>query len=178
MGLHVNANEVVAVLLSDGWHGVKPGTFAVGPFAFGSSMEGGSIDIAGQPGFRFTTQDGPVITGPLSSVLAVQSESTQVPGRTPLHELADRLDGSIVVVNGTDAVRFSYAGEDFEVWLGATKYGPRWLFAAAGNRDGAVDYGFGEKDPVDQVARAAMSDLKAGMRPGRTAAPGSPSATP
>ncbi|GHH67804.1 hypothetical protein GCM10018781_23640 [Kitasatospora indigofera] len=171
MSLHVNANEVVAVLLADGWYEAKAGTFTVGAFAFAGATDGSSADIAGQPGFRLTTQEGSVIMGPLSSVLAVRCEAGMDQERTPLQELAYRLDGQIVTVDGAESVRFTYAGQQFEVWLGATKYGLRWLFAAAGHRESAIDYGYGEKDPVDQVARAAMSELKAGMHPGPTQAP-------
>ncbi|MFF3601505.1 hypothetical protein [Kitasatospora indigofera] len=168
MNLHVNANEVAAVLLADGWHEARAGTFVTGPFAFAGATDGSSADIGRQPGFRITTDEGAVVTGPLSSVLAVRLEAAQDQERTPLQELAYRLDGRIVTVAGTEAVRFAHAGEDFEVWLGVTKYGARWLFAAAGDREGAIDYGYAEKDPVDQVARAVMGDLKAGMRPGRS----------
>ncbi|WP_371484077.1 hypothetical protein [Kitasatospora sp. NBC_00315] len=176
MSLHVNANEVAAVLLTDGWHEAKSGTFRVGPFAFAGATDGSSADIGRQPGFRLTTGEGSVVTGPLSSVLAVRLEAAQDQERTPLQELAYRLDGRIVTVGDAESVRFVHAGEDFEVWLGATKYGPRWLFAAVGDREGAVDYGFAEKDPVEQVARAVMGDLKAGMRPGRIqGAPDGPS---
>ncbi|GGV47017.1 hypothetical protein GCM10010495_75800 [Kitasatospora herbaricolor] len=71
-------------------------------------------------------------------------------------------------MDGAESVRFTYAGQQFEVWLGATKYGLRWLFATAGHRESAIDYGYGEKDPVDHVARAAMRELKAGMHSGPT----------
>ncbi|MFF1873040.1 hypothetical protein [Streptomyces sp. CB03911] len=170
MNLHVNANEVAAVLLADGWHEVRAGTFVTGPFAFAGATDGSSADVGGQPGFGLTTDEGAVVMGPLSSLLAVRLEAAQDQERTPLQELAYRLDGRILTAGGAESVRFTHAGEDFEVWLGATKYGPRWLFAAAGEREGAVDYGFAEKDPVDQVARAVMGDLKAGMRPGRPGA--------
>ncbi|MDQ0305589.1 hypothetical protein J2S46_000145 [Kitasatospora herbaricolor] len=47
MSLHVNAQEVAAVLLADGWYEAKTGSFTVGPFAFAGATDGSSADIAG-----------------------------------------------------------------------------------------------------------------------------------
>ncbi|MFC8448157.1 hypothetical protein [Kitasatospora sp. NPDC057223] len=168
MTLTVNAREVTAVLLADGWHEIQAGTFTVGPLRFVAAALDDPVGVGGALGFRFTTLDGAMISGPLTSALATRSEVARAAERNPLEELAHRLGGEIVTTDGSGSVRFTYAKEQFEIWLGTTKRGDtRWMFGVLGEREGAVDFGIGEKDPVHQVANAAMSELKAGMRPGR-----------
>jgi hypothetical protein len=64
--------QVVAVLLADGWHRVIPGSFSVGPLAFGSASD------LGVPGYRFDEADTATpyrpatLAGPVSSILAVR----------------------------------------------------------------------------------------------------------
>ena len=64
---------VVAVLLTDGWHRIVPGSFSVGPLSF--EAEAGP----GTPGFRFEeeTETGSpyrpaTLAGPLGSIIAVR----------------------------------------------------------------------------------------------------------
>ncbi len=178
MTLTINAREVTAVLLTDGWHEITVGTFAVGPFRFVAATLDDPAGPDGALGFQFTILDGAMISGPLTSVLATRTETTRAAERSPLEELAHRLGGEIVTADGSESVRFTYAKEQFEVWLGTTKRGDtRWMFAVLGEREDAVDFGIGEKDPVHQVANAAMSELKAGMRPGRAQSTNSDSTT-
>jgi hypothetical protein len=66
------AARVVAVLLSDGWHQIVPGTFSVGPLGFGAGAD------PGVPGFRFEEAEAgspyrpTLLTGPLDSIVAVR----------------------------------------------------------------------------------------------------------
>jgi hypothetical protein len=68
----IAADKVVAVMLADGWHRVAPGSFVIGPLAFGPSAD------LGLPGFRFEEADagGPyqpkMLAGPLNSIIAVR----------------------------------------------------------------------------------------------------------
>jgi hypothetical protein len=69
----IAANDnVVAVLLADGWHEVVPGSFSVGPLGLD-----GHIELA-RPGFRFdeTRVGSPYrptsLAGPLDSIIAVR----------------------------------------------------------------------------------------------------------
>ena len=72
-GTQIPATTVVAVLLTDGWHRIVPGSFSVGPLSF--EAEAGP----GTPGFRFEeeTETGSpyrpaTLAGPLGSIIAVR----------------------------------------------------------------------------------------------------------
>ena len=71
---------VVAVLLTDGWHPIVPGSFTVGPLGYGAGPDPGA------PGFRFQEADAgrpyqpTTLAGPLDALLAVR----QVTSRRPL----------------------------------------------------------------------------------------------
>lgn len=72
--------KVVAVLLSDGWHHVIPGSFSVGALRFGAET-----DHLGQLGFCFDEADANspchrpgVVAGPLDSILAVRQITSAV----------------------------------------------------------------------------------------------------
>ena len=73
---------VVAVLLTDGWHPIVPGSFTVGPLGFGAGPDPGA------PGFRFQEADAgrpyqpTTLAGPLDSIIAVR----QVTSRRPLQQ--------------------------------------------------------------------------------------------
>ena len=68
----VAATNVVAVLLTDGWHRIVPSSFSVGPLSFGAGAE------RGEPGFRFEEAESAspyqptVLAGPLDSIIAVR----------------------------------------------------------------------------------------------------------
>jgi hypothetical protein len=72
----VSAARVVAVLLTDGWHRIVPGTFSVGPLNFGAGAE---VSV---PGFRFADADAgrpyqpTTLAGPLASIIAVRQVTT------------------------------------------------------------------------------------------------------
>jgi len=79
--LSVDAGNVVAVLLADGWHKVTSGSFTIGPMGFG--------DGDGVLGYRFEELDdaspyGPVtLAGPLEALLAIRQaapRATRRPG--------------------------------------------------------------------------------------------------
>jgi hypothetical protein len=86
----VPAARVVAVLLTDGWHRIVPGSFSVGPLDFGA---GADVSV---PGFRFADADagGPyqpaTLAGPLSSIIAVRQVTTAV---RRIGDPADRVRG-------------------------------------------------------------------------------------
>jgi hypothetical protein len=69
----IASEEVVAVLLADGWHRVSSGTFTVGGFDFDTTGTG-----SGRLGFRFVeATDAPAyapatLAGPLDALLAVR----------------------------------------------------------------------------------------------------------
>jgi hypothetical protein len=73
---------VVAVLLSDGWHRVVPGSFSVGALSFGAEAGPGT------PGFRFEQAETgspyrpATLAGPLRSIIAVRQvgSATRDPG--------------------------------------------------------------------------------------------------
>ena len=69
---------VVAVLLTDGWHRIVPGSFRTGPVSFEAG--GGP----GTPGFRFEEADAgrpyqpTALAGPLDSIIAVRQVTPAV----------------------------------------------------------------------------------------------------
>ena len=73
---------VVAVLLTDGWHPIVPGSFTIGPLGYGAGPDPGA------PGFRFQEADAgrpyqpTTLAGPLDSIIAVR----QVTSRRPLQQ--------------------------------------------------------------------------------------------
>ncbi|MFJ6140551.1 hypothetical protein [Kitasatospora sp. NPDC092286] len=87
MNPHVPSGSVEAVLLADGWHDVKEGTFSTGAFTTGpfdipqtGRRRGRSAMKRPAPaGFTFVTPDGERISGPLTSVLAVRSPAPAPP---------------------------------------------------------------------------------------------------
>jgi hypothetical protein len=72
--------RVVAVLLTDGWHRIIPGSFSVGPLGFGGNPD------PHVPGFRFEESEAgspyqpKVVAGPLGSVIAVRQVNQAVRG--------------------------------------------------------------------------------------------------
>jgi hypothetical protein len=78
MNDEVPADRVVAVLLTDGWHQIVPGSFSVGPLDFGA---GADVSV---PGFRFADADAgrpyqpTTLAGPLASIIAVRQVATTV----------------------------------------------------------------------------------------------------
>jgi len=75
---HVADARVIAVLLTDGWHRIVPGSFRVGPLSFGAEAGPGT------PGFRFEEADAgrpyqpTVLAGPLHSIIAVRQVAPAV----------------------------------------------------------------------------------------------------
>jgi hypothetical protein len=70
MSLAIREQEVVAVLLADGWHEVKPRSFFIDAYEY--IHDDGSLS-AGGVGFGFHAEDleRGELAGPLSSILAV-----------------------------------------------------------------------------------------------------------
>lgn len=84
MNLTVPAADVVAVLLPDGWHDVRPGTLAVDvdglTLAVPDAQDGWrEVDHGNGPGVRFVEPGGTVVVAPLAAVLAVRRSA---PNRT------------------------------------------------------------------------------------------------
>ena len=75
---HVADARVIAVLLTDGWHRIVPGSFRVGPVSFDAGVGPGT------PGFRFEEPDAgrpyqpAVLAGPLGSIIAVRQVPSAV----------------------------------------------------------------------------------------------------
>jgi hypothetical protein len=76
MSLEIAPEEVIEVLLADGWHPVTPGTFSVDAdhyiHAQTARFRLGAPSGDYTPGFLFEEFTGEWITGPLTSVLAVR----------------------------------------------------------------------------------------------------------
>ena len=70
MSLAIEPENVIAVLLADGWHSVQPQSFDLDAYEFceatGDALHGGGV------GFTFTSSEHYQISGPLTSVLAVE----------------------------------------------------------------------------------------------------------
>lgn len=71
----IETSNITAVLLADGWHQIKPGSFEETAFVIGEP--GRYDDILGPregigPGFTFSEVDGREVSGPMTSVLAVR----------------------------------------------------------------------------------------------------------
>lgn len=83
MSLAINPREVTAVLLTDGWHTVRTGTFTIDSYEYvrpsknpdkdGLLLHGGGHSGVCAAGFEFTTTDsGEIVCGPLTSIHAVR----------------------------------------------------------------------------------------------------------
>ena len=71
MGLAIREQEVVAVLLADGWHEVDRGSFSIDAYEYihdDGSLAAGGIGV----GFHAEDRERGEMAGPLSSVLAVR----------------------------------------------------------------------------------------------------------
>lgn len=76
MSLAIETSKVTAVLLADGWHEVDRDSFDLDSYEFtdGSRLLLGGGMCAGVPatGFSFNDRIGVTISGPLTSILALQ----------------------------------------------------------------------------------------------------------
>ena len=76
MSLDINIEDVLEVLLADGWHVVHGESFELGPFDFthkGRRVHGGGDSGVCATGFSFVTdQEGSRLAGPLTSILALR----------------------------------------------------------------------------------------------------------
>jgi hypothetical protein len=75
-------SKITAILIGNEWIEVKSGTFSVGVFEF---KEGDLAVYRAGIGFVATASDGSVISGPISSLLAVKTGGTTTvrKGRPP-----------------------------------------------------------------------------------------------
>lgn len=82
MSLGIKIDLVRCVLLADGWHWVRPGSFDIDAYEFldgeVTTLEGGECQVVASMGFRFEEPDEmekerfEVVIGPLTSILAVK----------------------------------------------------------------------------------------------------------
>lgn len=76
MSLAIDSDSVTRVLLADGWHDVLEGTFNIDAYEFmycgDGVLHGGGASGICPSGFEFRTAGGVVLSGPLTSVLAVE----------------------------------------------------------------------------------------------------------
>jgi hypothetical protein len=86
MSLLIDVRKITAVLLADGWHNVTPGTFNLDSFEFGVGDDcihyGGNGGVC-STGFEFKDDNGDLIAGPLTAVLAVRRGNGWQPYRNP-----------------------------------------------------------------------------------------------
>lgn len=80
MSLYINVDLVTEVLLADGWHAVADDSFTLDSYEFHWNdqllLRGGQVDGVPSTGFFFIEHMGDVVTGPLTSVLAVRTRRT------------------------------------------------------------------------------------------------------
>lgn len=72
--VNVPIKMVEQVLLADGWHRIKPGSFEIGELAFvtsGRKLVGPDL---GRQGVQWREDDNSLVTCPLSAVLAIKSK--------------------------------------------------------------------------------------------------------
>ncbi|OMC08535.1 hypothetical protein [Mycolicibacterium fortuitum] len=71
---YVDTEKVESVLLADGWHSVVPGSLVLG----GLNFLQGQKRLVEREGFQFKQTDGAMLSGPLTSIVAVgwRSESS------------------------------------------------------------------------------------------------------
>jgi len=75
MSLAIQTNDVVGVLLADGWHEVKRGSFDLDAYEFEKDqveVHGGGKSGVCATGFTFRDLDDGCFMGPLTSVLSVR----------------------------------------------------------------------------------------------------------
>lgn len=76
MSLCIDTDEVVAVLLSDGWHEVIDQSFDLDAYEFeweGRCIHGGGNSEVCATGFGFKTTGAQRMYGPLTAILAVRT---------------------------------------------------------------------------------------------------------
>jgi hypothetical protein len=85
MSLAIDVDKVKAVLLADGWHDVKDASFSLDSYEYlwygdGDDrrdpmilLGGGDEPLIPARGFTFTTTDDDLLSGPLTSILAVRT---------------------------------------------------------------------------------------------------------
>ncbi len=75
----IDIDKVQRVLLTDGWHQVKDGSFLVGPYGFvrGQTVIVNAIAIKGSASHwvRWTEPEGQLLACPLTAVLALGSSA-------------------------------------------------------------------------------------------------------
>lgn len=161
--MRVRCDQVRAVQLADGWHTVEHGTFRLDAVQF--DMADGDGPTQWPEAFAFETPDGDSFAGPLSSLLAVNYQVPDKPQPPAYEELARRLRGQVLTVDGTSTVRFTHADHEFDLWLGDSG---TWRFVESAKRTTttAVDTYLTESE-VPALMRQMMADLKSTWGLGR-----------
>lgn len=76
MSLSIEVDDVRRVLLADGWHPVRGGSFSLDSyeFVYGEQILLGGGRCEGVPsiGFEFVDPEGVRVSGPLTSIIAVE----------------------------------------------------------------------------------------------------------
>jgi hypothetical protein len=86
-GTTIATDNVVAVLLSDGWHQVVQGSFSVGALDFGARAEAGAAGFSFEEADHGSPYRPATLAGPLSSILLVR---VVTPAREPSRSAARR----------------------------------------------------------------------------------------
>ncbi|WP_042390273.1 hypothetical protein [Streptacidiphilus melanogenes] len=169
--MRIHVDEVRQVQLADGWHTVEHGTFRLRHVQLTAGVEPQDRNAVADwlEAFTFETPDGEALAGPLSSLLAVGyrvPEKAQLPAH---EELARRLQGRVVTVDGSTTVRFTHADHEFDLWLGDSG---TWRYVESPKRPDAapVDTYLPEPD-VRALMTQMMGDLKSTWGLGRPPAP-------
>jgi hypothetical protein len=71
--VHVVIQKVAQVLLADGWHSIKPGTFQIGELAFVTTDAKFVGPDLGRQGVQWREPDDSLVTCPLPAVLGIRS---------------------------------------------------------------------------------------------------------
>ena len=168
MSLRINTAEVRSVLLAVGWRDVVPGSFRMGDLEFTTGAE--SPAAAGEQlrwpaglGFECATEDGELLAGPLSSVLAVSYTAPEKPVGSSFEQAAEMLQGEVVLVEGEPAVYFGFGTREFELWLDSAG---QWAVAMRGHRTGGRNLvshtGLHERD-LGMLQTVVMGEIKGGF---------------
>lgn len=74
LSLKIDIDDVIGVLLHDGWHAVAENSFDLDSYEFvddGETVHGGGESGITATGFQFKSDKGRLIAGPLTAIIAV-----------------------------------------------------------------------------------------------------------
>ncbi|MFD9685180.1 hypothetical protein ACFWXO_05390 [Kitasatospora sp. NPDC059088] len=153
MRLNIEPEAVNRVHIAGEWIDIEPGSFRIAAFTF-NSLPQDAVDQGGDPGFEFTSRrDRTIVSGPLSSIIAVQRKAEPLIPQEPIERLATLFQtrgGALV----DEAVHFAHAGRPFQVEFDARG----WVCSSRGNDSYSEVYSAGTRP--EELVSQIMGDLK------------------